>query len=92
MDSREKASAGTSGVGKGSQGILRVDASKSHRIAVQVSTKYTIPILYCSSYLSCTRFKVQYSLGDIQFSRNTAMVSCSLNVKVSDFSRKDIYD
>ncbi len=56
MDSREKAS--TSGVGggggKGSQGILRVDASKSHRIVVQVSTQCTIPILYFSPYFSLT--------------------------------------
>lgn len=69
MDSREKASAGTSGVGKGSQGILRVDASKSHRIAVQVSTMYYyyiffIPFKLCS-FQSCNILSVIYSFPEI---------------------------
>lgn len=54
MESREKVhgstsdGAGVGGVGKGSQGILRVDASKSHRIAVQVSKITFFDLLACN--------------------------------------------
>lgn len=48
MEKRDqaKSSGGGGGSTKGSTGILRVDASKSHRISVQVSDYKNTSILY----------------------------------------------